>query len=44
MIKGVAIAALVLVAGSLADLQLSHGRYTGRALAMLREIEHSFRQ
>jgi hypothetical protein len=44
MIKGVTIAALVLVAASLADQQLSYGRYTDRALAMLREIEHSFRR
>jgi hypothetical protein len=44
MIKGVAIAALVLAAASLADQQLSYGRYTDRVLAMLREIEHSFRR
>ncbi len=43
MIKGVAIAALVLAA-SLADQKLSYGRYTDRVLAMLREIEHSFRR
>ncbi|WP_256465249.1 MULTISPECIES: hypothetical protein [unclassified Bradyrhizobium] len=44
MIKGVAITALVLAAVSLADQQLSYGRYTDRVLAMLREIEHSFRR
>jgi hypothetical protein len=44
MIKGVAITALVLAAASLADQQLSYGRYTDRVLAMLREIERSFRR
>jgi len=44
MIKGVTIAALVLAAASLADQQLSYGRYTDAALAMLRQIDHSFRR
>ncbi|EIG62307.1 hypothetical protein [Bradyrhizobium sp. WSM1253] len=44
MIKGMAIAALVLAAASLADQQLSYGRYTDAALALLREIERSFRR
>jgi hypothetical protein len=44
MIKGVTIAALMLAAASLADQQLSYGRYTDAALAMLRQIEHSFRR
>jgi hypothetical protein len=44
MIKGVAIAALVLAAASLADQQLSYGRYTDAALKLVREIDHSFRR
>ena len=44
MIKGVAIAALVLAAASLAHQQLSYGRYTEAALRLLRKNEHSFRR
>jgi hypothetical protein len=43
MIKGAAIAALLLAAASLADQQLYYGRYTDAALALLRQIQHSFR-
>lgn len=44
MIKGVAIAALVLACASLADQQLSYGRYTDAAVALLRDIDRSFRR
>jgi len=44
MIKGVTIAALVLAAASLADQRLPYGRYTDAALAMLGQIEQSFRR
>ena len=43
MIKGVAIAALVVAAAILADQQLSYGYYTDAALALLRQMQHSFR-
>jgi hypothetical protein len=43
MIKGLGIAALLLVAASVADQQLSHGRYTDATFAVLRHIRQSFR-
>ena len=42
MIKGIAIAAIVLFTLSIVDQQLYYGRYTDTALAMLRQIRHSF--
>lgn len=42
MLKGAAIAALALTIASQADQYLSNGRYTDVALAMLRQIRHSF--
>ncbi|UVO40727.1 hypothetical protein KUL72_32595 [Bradyrhizobium arachidis] len=41
MIKGIAIAALVLASASLAD---QHGCYTDAAVALLRDIERTFRR
>jgi hypothetical protein len=41
---GMAITAFVMAAASLADQQLSYGRYNDVALALLRDIEHSFQR
>jgi hypothetical protein len=43
MIKGMGIAAILLIAASIADQQLSYGRYTDATFAVLRQIRHSFR-
>ncbi len=43
MIKGFAVAALVVLGASQVDQCLTHGRYTDATLAMLRQIRHSFR-
>ncbi|QDW38742.1 hypothetical protein FFI89_017285 [Bradyrhizobium sp. KBS0727] len=42
MLRGVTIAALALTFASQIDQYLSDGRYTDVALAMLRQIRHSF--
>jgi hypothetical protein len=42
MIKGFAIAALVLFGASQLDQYLTHGRYTDGTVSMLRQIRHSF--
>ena len=42
MLKGAAIAALVLTIASQLDQYLSNGRYTDVAFAMLGQIRHSF--
>ena len=42
MLKGAAIAAVMLVTASLIDQYLSNGRYTDVAFAMLRQMRHSF--
>jgi hypothetical protein len=43
MIKGFAIAVLVLLGAAQLDQYLTHGRYTDAATSMLRQIRHSFR-
>jgi hypothetical protein len=43
MIKGFAIAAVVLFGASQLDEYLYNGRYTDAAMSMLRQIRHSFR-
>jgi hypothetical protein len=42
MFKGILIAGLVLLGAVLLDQYLSYGLYTDGALAMLRQIRHSF--
>jgi hypothetical protein len=42
MIKGFVIAVLVLLGASQVDQYLTNGRYTDGAMAMLRQIRHSF--
>jgi hypothetical protein len=42
MLKGAAIAALVLTIASQLDQYLSNGRYTDVAFAMMRQIRHGF--
>jgi hypothetical protein len=42
MIKGFVIAALALLGASQVDQYLTNGRYTDGAMAMLRQISHSF--
>ena len=42
MLKGAAIAAVMLTTASLIDQYFSNGRYTDVAFAMLRQIRHSF--
>ncbi|MGF6432264.1 hypothetical protein ABIE91_007484 [Bradyrhizobium elkanii] len=42
MIKGFAIAVLVVLGASQVDQYLTHGRYTDATLAMLRQMRHSF--
>jgi hypothetical protein len=42
MLKGAAIAALVLAIASQLDQYFSNGRYTDVTVAMLRQIRHSF--
>ena len=42
MLKGAAIAAVMLITASLLDQLLSNGRYTDVAFAMARQIRHSF--
>ncbi len=43
MIKGFAIAVLVLLGASQLDQYLAHGRYTDATMSMVRQIRHSFR-
>ena len=43
MLKGFVIAVLVLLGASQLDQYLTHGRYADAAMAMLRQIRHSFR-
>jgi hypothetical protein len=43
MIKGFAIAVLVLLGAAQLDQYLTDGRYTDAAMSMLRHIRHSFR-
>jgi hypothetical protein len=42
MFKGFVIAALVLLGASQLDQYFTHGRYTDAAMAMVRQIRHSF--
>jgi hypothetical protein len=42
MFKGFMIAVVALIAASQLDQYLTHGRYTDVAMAMLRQIRHSF--
>jgi hypothetical protein len=42
MLKGAAIAALALTIASQTDQYFANGRYTDVAIAMLRQIRHSF--
>jgi hypothetical protein len=42
IIKGFTIAALALLGASQVDQHLTSGRYTDAAMAMLRQIRHSF--
>jgi hypothetical protein len=43
MIKGFAIAVLVVLGASQLDQYLTNGRYTDAAMSMLKQIRHSFR-
>ncbi|MGX9425242.1 MULTISPECIES: hypothetical protein [Bradyrhizobium] len=43
MLKGFVLAGLVLLGAAQLDQYLTRGRYTDGALAMLRQIRHSFR-
>jgi hypothetical protein len=42
MIKGAAIAALILTIASQLDQHFSNGRYTDATFAMVRQMRHSF--
>jgi hypothetical protein len=43
MFKGFVIAVMMLIGAAQLDQYLTHGRYTDAAMAMLRQIKHSFR-